>query len=919
MNTPNPENWARLSPLLDELLDLPEPERLARLGEVRKDNPPLGDELAALLADSHSAQVKGFLEKSPASNANDASETPDSSLAGQRLGPYVLESPLGQGGTGSVWRARREDGRFTGAVAVKLLHLSLVGRAGAERFKREGNILARLTHPNIAYLLDAGVTPGGQPYLVIELVEGERIDHHCDLKRLDVDSRLALFDKVLSAVAHAHTHLVIHRDIKPGNILVTPDGTVKLLDFGIAKLLEDETTPGEATELTRDGGRVLTPEYAAPEQLRGEAITTATDVYALGVLLYQLLGGRHPTSPTSGTSTEVVRTTLETDAQVLSRAVTQALADAVPIDDIATRRSTNPPGLRRLLKGDLDNICAKALRKLPEERYSTIAAFADDLRRHRTHEPVSARADSLGYRARKFVRRHRVGVVAGVVSISAIAAGLLGTAWMATQARSAAMRATEQRDLALEKMAQAQDVGQVVRLITTAMPTAGTFTRETLLALSLQAIEQRSDLSDVRRATMLLALSEAANLGGDLGQAVRLARKAHELTHTAADAGVRANAACLLASLLSQQEEVGPAKALITTSLLDLGTAPRHVPARILCLLHAVDGDLEQGQNDSALARAEEALALLARLELADLTMERNVWSRVAQARRATSQIVSALTAYEHLTHLDARSGPQPTTVDSTRLQHWASVLTSAGRPRDALDKLQQALKLHGNAAQTPAGVLVGISNAQLQLDMANEALATARLAQARSLSVNNFSQANVAVWTEVCAQHKLGNQAEALALLEPLERELNQRVPPNHYVFSLILSLRGQMASDPTLAQLLLDRSVTHQQDKANMTLARALLHRGRFSLDHNNPASALSDARQAHTLLLTLLGPDLASKYLGDALLLLAETARANGNTTLARRHFREAADQYRSALGSAHAKTQLALRSAASTLVP
>ena len=395
MPSPNSANWALLSPLLDELLDLLEPERQARLDEMRETNPELGDELAALLADSQSAQAKGFLAK-PLLNPVDS--VSDGTLAGQRLGAYVLESPLGQGGTGSVWRARREDGRFEGAVAIKLLHLSLLGRARAERFKREGDILARLTYPNIAHLLDAGVTLGGQPYLVIELVEGERIDRHCDLKRLDVNTRLALFDKVLSAVAHAHTHLVIHRDIKPGNILVTPDGTVKLLDFGIAKLLEDETTAGEATELTRDGGRVLTPEYAAPEQLRGEAITTATDVYALGVLLYQLLSGRHPTSPESGTSAEVVRATLETDAQVLSRAATT-------------------PDLRRLLQGDLDNITAQALRKLPSERYGTVAAFAEDLRRHRAHEPVSARADSLGYRTRKFVRRHRGSVAASALTL----------------------------------------------------------------------------------------------------------------------------------------------------------------------------------------------------------------------------------------------------------------------------------------------------------------------------------------------------------------------------------------------------------------------------------------------------------------------------------------------------------------------
>lgn len=454
MTSPNADNWARLSPLLDELLDLPEPERMARLAEVRKDNQKLGDELAALLLDNQRTELKDFLAKPLINSVEPQLDSLSPTLAGQRLGAYVLESPLGQGGTGSVWRARREDGRFIGAVAIKLLHLSLLGRAGAERFKREGDILARLTHPNIAHLLDAGVSAGGQPYLVIELVDGEQIDRHCDLNRLRVNARLALFDNVLAAVAHAHTHLVIHRDIKPSNILVTPDGTVKLLDFGIAKLLEDEASAGEVTALTRDGGRVLTPEYAAPEQLRGEAITTATDVYALGVLLYQLLCGRHPTSPVSATSAEVVRATLDTEAKLLSRAVTQPLKGAALVSQIAASRDTSTAALRNLLQGDLDNIAAHALQKLPRERYSTVAAFAEDLRRYRTHETVTARPDSLGYRSRKFVRRHRLAVGAASTTLLALLAGVVGTTWQALEAQ-------RQRDAA--RGAQTEAVAQTAR------------------------------------------------------------------------------------------------------------------------------------------------------------------------------------------------------------------------------------------------------------------------------------------------------------------------------------------------------------------------------------------------------------------------------------------------------------------------
>src|SRR5438552_4753893 len=222
----------------------------------------------------------------------------------------------------SVWLARRSDGRFEGKVAVKLLNAALVGRAGEERFRREGDILARLTHPHIARLIDAGVSATGQPYLVLEFVEGERIDHYCDDRRLDVAARLRLFLDVLAAVGHAHANLIVHRDIKPSNVLVAGDGSVKLLDFGIAKLLEDEAQAGEATELTREAGRALTPEFAAPEQVLGAPVTTVTDVYALGVLLYVLLGGQHPAGESTHSAAELIKAIVDESPTRLSNAVT---------------------------------------------------------------------------------------------------------------------------------------------------------------------------------------------------------------------------------------------------------------------------------------------------------------------------------------------------------------------------------------------------------------------------------------------------------------------------------------------------------------------------------------------------------------------------------------------------------------------
>jgi tetratricopeptide (TPR) repeat protein len=359
------DRWRELEPLLDRALELPPDARAVWLEELRAGSPELAAELAALLSHESEADRGEFLTNRPAL-----------SLAGLVLGAYTLERPLGQGGMGSVWLARRSDGRFEGTAAVKLLNLSLLSPTGRERFRREGTVLARLTHLGIARLLDAGVAPSGQPYLVIEHVEGRRIDAFAAERTLSQPERIQLLLQVLDAVGHAHANLIVHRDIKPSNILVTADGTVKLLDFGIAKLLEGEGD-GERTALTGEGG-ALTPEFAAPEQVKGEPVTTATDVYGCGVLLYLLLSGRHPTTgdTPSPTPAAAVRAVLETE----------------PV---------------RLGLGDLDTILAKALRKAPAERYQTAVAFAEDLRRYLRQEPVTARPDSFAYRARKFARRNR--------------------------------------------------------------------------------------------------------------------------------------------------------------------------------------------------------------------------------------------------------------------------------------------------------------------------------------------------------------------------------------------------------------------------------------------------------------------------------------------------------------------------------
>jgi len=351
------------------------------------------------------------------------------------IGPYRLVSKLGQGGMGQVWLAERSDGRFERKAAVKFLNVALMGQVGEDRFKREGAILGRFSHPNIAELLDAGVSSSGQPYIVLEYVEGNPIDRYCDQGALDVKARISLFLDVLGAVAHAHANLIVHRDIKPSNVLVNKDGHVKLLDFGIAKLLEEEGQENAATLLTREGESPLTPEYAAPEQVTGGPVTTATDVYALGVLLYQLLCGQHPAGSGVRTPASLLKAIVDTEPPRLSDVVTPTRANAKENATNAAQRSTTPEKLSRQLRGDLETIVATALKKIPQERYASVTALADDLRRYLKHEPISARPDTFAYRTVKFVRRNRVVVALAAVTLLALALGLSMSLWQAHIAR----------------------------------------------------------------------------------------------------------------------------------------------------------------------------------------------------------------------------------------------------------------------------------------------------------------------------------------------------------------------------------------------------------------------------------------------------------------------------------------------------
>ena len=565
-----PERWRHVSPHLDRALELPDDARRIWLADLRASDASLADDLETLLEELPMANREAFLGGSAFPPPAEAA------LAGRSFGAYTLVSLIGQGGMGNVWLARRSDGRFEGTVALKLLNASLVGRAGEERFRREGSILARLADPHIARLLDAGVSPSGQPYLVLEYVEGEPIDRHCDARALGIEARVRLFLEVLEAVAHAHSNLIVHRDLKPSNVMVGKDGQAKLLDFGIAKLLEGEGEGGAATALTREGGRALTPEFAAPEQMSGGIVTTATDVYALGTLLYLLLTGSHPAAAALHSPGELARAIMEVDPQRASDSVAETRTrTAEARQHTAAARATTSDGLRRQLEGDLDTIVAKTLKKNPGERYASVTALADDLRRFLQHEPISARPDTWRYRTAKFARRNRGAVAAAALALAAVAAG---TAVIAAKEREA----RRQRDAAEAQLARATAANEFLGfLLTVAAPAGRRISESDLLEKGEALVDKQFADNDALHSEMLATIGERYMNADNYDKASSALERAARL---ARDPGVRARALCPLALVKVAMGDPKAADALMQEALSGLPDEPQYALQRAACL-----------------------------------------------------------------------------------------------------------------------------------------------------------------------------------------------------------------------------------------------------------------------------------------------------------------------------------------------
>jgi len=509
------DKWVQLNEIFHEALKLPEAERNNFIQKECGDDSELVKEVESLIASAESNT--DFLDENAiGSAANHVSFAEN--LGGNNIGHYKIIEEIGRGGMGAVFLAERADDEFDQKVALKIVHNQFANQDLIERFRNERQILASLKHQNIAHLIDGGTTENGLPYFVMEYVEGETLVDYCDKNKLTTDERLKLFQKICSAVSHAHKNLIIHRDIKPTNILVTKDGIPKLLDFGIAKPFSVSESK-ESVTLTQTGGRMLTPDYASPEQVSGEMVTTATDVYSLGVVLYELLTGHRPYQLRTQNPIEAFKIICEKEPTRPSRVVVttdektlaKPTADKLTPKTISENRNTQPDSLSKKLAGDIDNILLKALRKEAERRYDSVNDLVEEIKRYQNGLPVNATADSKMYRVKKFVSRHKAGSLMTVFAALLLISATAVTTWQYFKAQKAQAEA-EQRfsDVRLLANSIVFELHDSIKDLPGSTPA-----REKLVTRALEYLDKLASANS-NDSTLLLELSNAYEKIGDI-------------------------------------------------------------------------------------------------------------------------------------------------------------------------------------------------------------------------------------------------------------------------------------------------------------------------------------------------------------------------------------------------------------------
>jgi serine/threonine-protein kinase len=870
-------HWKRLSPLLDVALDLPPAQRALWLASLPAEHQDLRDSLAELLSHRKAVETDDFLARLPPFSA------PPTGLSlepGGIVGPYRLLRELGAGGTSSVWLAERADGSIQRKVALKLPHLGLVDRGIAERIARERDILAGLEHPNIARLYDAGIDERGRPYLALEYLQGVAPDEYARLERMTVRRKLRLFLDVLKPVAFAHARLIVHRDLKPNNILIGENGKVCLLDFGIARLLQPDST---RVAHTMAGHAALTPAYAAPEQFTGQPVTVATDVYSLGVILYEMLTGVSPYSPEGRSLGAYEHEVLHVEPSLASRAARPAETSA--------------------LRGDVDAIVAKALEKKPEDRYASVEAFANDIERHLAAEPISARRRSFGYVARKFIVRNAVPVSLGA-SVVLLLAGALGfAAWQWRDAE-------KQRSMAFERLADsraAEDFTSTV-LIENIQP-GQTLTFEELISRSEQ-IARDTGANDLR--TRIFATDFLSSWYGANG----LYRNAEAvLTRTintlpAAEPLVGATLRCRRARLwyeLGQRED--------TVKVLDdiIARADDDDVVAYRCLL---DRASVAASDADALGSLGFALEAQRRFERAGvdsvyeratiLTFIGGAYGILGDFETAHRRYADALQEYENAGRGDGRAA-------GNLRDDWSTIYMNAGNPRRALEEIDlgwQILSKLAPSAQDSDKRLARRARILASLGDFDGALAgfarAADLAEARgnlaSLAAVRIGQADVLIQMEKFDEAAKQLDAAAAALHQA-------RLSPTNLIVIRYEMTRADWHAargENRVARDGLGHVLELYESKAccRATRSQALAKRALLELD-DDVGAAEADARNARDL-----APPAAaesfSRFTGAAWYATGLVFEKKGRLREARDAFATSAVQFAGAVGETHADT-------------
>lgn len=860
------EEWAAVSPLFDAALDQPPEQRVRWLDALPAEQQALRSLLERLLADHARVESAGFMGVPPLQLAAEALEEQIPAT----VGPYRLLRELGRGGMGRVWLAEPADGPLKRQVAIKLPHPGLATRAFAERLARERDILASLTHPHIARLYDAGISADGQPYIALEYVEGRDLIAACDTRRLGPRARIELFMQVLSAVQYAHAHLVIHRDLKPSNVLVDAEGQVRLLDFGVAKLLIDGL--GEATELTLDAGAALTPDFAAPEQLLGQPLGTASDIYALGVLLYELLSGRRPYHLMRQERAAMAQTLLALD---LPRPSAAAARD----EAAAAARGSTPKALARTLRGDLDTIVLKALKPRPEQRYESATAFQADLQRYLRGEPVLARPDGAAYRLRRFVTRNRWAVAGAALGVTAISVAAVGYAIEAREARA-------ERDYA---RVQADRSDAVTRFLNDLLVEASQAQRAIsvgdLVARSEKLIATGYRDNPEHRAAVMDTLAMYHATMGNFGKANQLMQQALAAAAGSTDPALIDQLRCSHAFTVSKLGQVEAAKQELQEVLAHPSRDPR---VRVICVLYR--GFIAHDNHDAkgSLADAQLALQLLRAQREPMRELEAELLANLGTAYQDNARPLEADRYFAEAMRQYAEIGRERGPVAMTVRNNLATLRSDMGVPAAALALLDEALAIargDDGASRPPVYLALNRAHTLRALGRYADARAAYELARGVAREQDDASAETSALIGMAGVAREQSDLATAGQRLEEARALADARLKPTspmrarlEFETASLLQARGQAAAALEAFGAVLKRPLQRG------TEAAALLGRADGALQLGRLDAALADTQQSLALAEALRGGAPYSWRSGAAQLELARVQRARGDAAAA-----------------------------------